>query len=60
MIDDLMNFIKFYEEEGKRIRIDETNKDVPVRYKHLILPLLPKKQKLSLMLDPEMDMPLIN
>ena len=41
----LMNFTKFYEEEGKRIRTDETNKDVPVRFKHLILPLLPKKIK---------------
>ena len=35
-------FKDFYEEEGKHIRSDETNPDVIVRFKHMILPLLEK------------------
>jgi ubiquinone/menaquinone biosynthesis C-methylase UbiE len=35
-------FKDFYEEEGKVIRSDETNPDVIVRFKHMILPLIEK------------------
>lgn len=36
-------FENYYEEEGKLVRLDETHPDVPVRFRRIILPLLPKK-----------------
>lgn len=36
-------FGEFYDEEGKVLRLDETHPDVPVRFRRIIHPLLPKK-----------------
>jgi len=41
----LNEFRRFYEEEGRFIRSDETNPDVVVRFKHMIFPILPRKSK---------------
>jgi len=41
----LKEYKKFYEEEGKIIRCDNTNKDTIIRFKHMIYPILPKNLK---------------